>query len=271
MLTYKDKTALITGASSGIGAVFAHTLAARGSHLVLVARSENKLHALSEELTRQHGVRVEVIKADLSREAAPGEVYAETQRRGLQVDMLINNAGFGTYGLFDQESGERQHAEVMLNVTAVVDLTYLFLPGMLARGAGAVINVGSTAGFQPIPYMAVYGATKAFVLSFTEALWAECRDRGVRVLALCPGPVDTPFFDAGGSREPAVGVMNTPENVVNTGLWALERGKSYTIPGWQTFLLAQVPRLVPRPWVVLLAKQMFTPPPAQTTPTVGRT
>jgi hypothetical protein len=190
---------------------------------------------------------------------AARQVYDDVQRQGVQVDMLINNAGFGTYGLFDETSGERQHAEVMVNVTAVVDLTYLFLQPMLQRGDGAIINVASTAGFQPLPRMAVYGATKAFVLSFSEALWAEGRRRGVRVMALCPGPVETPFFDAVGSEEPAVGVMRTPEEVVNTALWGIERNKSHVIPGWQTFLLAQSSRVMPRSWVVLVAEQMFTP------------
>jgi hypothetical protein len=256
---YQGQTALITGASSGIGEVFAHELAQRGSHLVLVARSEEKLRALADDLTARHSVRVEVIVADLSREGAAREVADACAQRGLVIDLLINNAGFATYNRFDQGPFARKHAEVMLNVVAVVDLTHHLLPAMLERRRGGVINVASTAGFQPVPYMAVYGATKAFVLSFSEALWAEYRGTGVRVLALCPGPVETPFFDAVGSREPAVGVMNTPENVVLTGLNAFEQGKNYIIPGWQTYLLAQVSRFFPRAWVALIAKSMFTP------------
>ncbi len=258
MFHYQGKTALITGASSGIGKVFAEALAARGTHLVLTARSEDKLRALADGLAAQHGIRAETIVADLSREGAPQQIYAEIQQRGLSVDLLVNNAGFGTYGLFAEESHAKQHAEVTVNVTAVVDLSHLFLGPMLQRGEGGIINVASTAAFQPLPYMAVYAATKAFVLSFSEALWAEYRKQGVRVLALCPGPVDTAFFDAVGSREPAVGVMVTPEKVVEVGLRALERGKCSVIPQWQTFLLAQVPRLVPRSLVVRIAEQMFT-------------
>lgn len=258
MFHYQGKTALITGASSGIGKVFAEALAARGTHLVLTARSGDKLRALADGLTAQHGIRAEIIVADLSREGAPQQIFAETQQRGLNVDLLVNNAGFGTYGLFAHESHAKQHAEVTVNVTAVVDLSHLFLGPMLQRGEGGIINVASTAAFQPLPYMAVYAATKAFVLSFSEALWAEYRKRGVRVLALCPGPVDTAFFDVVGSREPAVGVMVTPEKVVEVGLRALERGKCSVIPQWQTLLLAQVPRFVPRSLVVRIAEQMFT-------------
>jgi short-subunit dehydrogenase len=226
---------------------------------VLVARSEEKLRALATDLDTRHGVQVHVIAADLSREGAPQQVADECAQRGLAIDLLINNAGFATYARFGREPFAREHGQVMLNVAAVVDLTYLLLPAMLERGHGGIINVASTAGFQPVPYMSVYGATKAFVISFSEALWAENRGTGVRVLALCPGPVETPFFDAVGSREPAVGVMNTSENVVLTGLRALEQGKNYVIPGWQTYLLAQVARFFPRSWVVLIAKQMFTP------------
>lgn len=269
MFYYQGKTALITGASSGIGKVFAEALAARGTHLVLTARSEDKLRALAEDLTVRYGMRAEVIAADLSREGAPQQIFAETQQRGLSVDLLVNNAGFGTYGLFAEDSHEKQLAEVRVNVTAVVDLSHLFLGPMLQRGEGGIINVASTAAFQPLPYMAVYAATKAFVLSFSEALWAEYRKRGVRVLALCPGPVDTAFFDAVGSREPAVGVMVTPEKVVEVGLRALERGKCSVIPQWQTFLLAQVSRFAPRSLVVRIAEQMFTPKKQDAAPAPG--
>jgi hypothetical protein len=148
---------------------------------------------------------------------------------------------------------------VLLNVGAVVELSHLFLPSMLDQGDGAIINVASTAAFQPISYMAIYGATKAFVLSFSEALWGEYRDRGVRVLALCPGATETSFFEVVGSREPAVGAMSTPEFVVTTGLRALERGKSFVIPGWQNYLGSLLPRLMPRQAVVAVTRRMFTP------------
>ncbi|CAH1059235.1 hypothetical protein PAECIP111894_05441 [Paenibacillus pseudetheri] len=158
--------ALVTGASSGIGEQFARQLAKQGSHLVLVARSESKLESLTSELRKMYGIKTEVISMDLSKEGTPSELYQKCRLLKVDIEMLINNAGFATHGLFEQVSGERQHEEVMLNVAAVVDMTHLFLPGMLRRSSGAVvINVASTAGFQPLPYMAVYGATKAFILS----------------------------------------------------------------------------------------------------------
>lgn len=196
MFEYRGKVALITGASMGIGAAFARELAARGMNLVLVARSVDRLQALADELTPRHGIRVEVVPADLSQPDA-GRAIAETcSRLGLEVHLLVNNAGFGTSGPFHTISPERERDEVMVNVLAVVDLTHRFLPGMRARKAGGIINVASTAAFQPIPYLAVYAASKAFVLSFSEALWAECQEEAVRVLALCPGPGGHAVFRA---------------------------------------------------------------------------
>lgn len=260
MWTYQGKTALITGASSGIGATFARNLAARGMNVVLVARSEQKLQALAAEL-RQGGVRAEVIVADLSREHAAHTVYAETQRRGLVVDLLINNAGFATYGPFDTLPTEREHAEIMLNVMTLVDLTHAYLPAMLERGGGAIVNVASTAAFQPVPYMAVYGATKAFVVSFSEALWAEYRSQNVRVVALCPGATETPFFEVVGAEEAAIGRKDTPEHVVAVGLRALEGGRSYIIPGWQNYLQASIARFVPRAVVARIVERLARPRP----------
>jgi len=257
--TYKGKTALVTGASSGIGEAFARELAARGMDLVLVARSEDKLRALAAELARGHGIRADVIASDLGREGAAVRLYHEVEGLGMRVDMLLNNAGFGAYGPFETLSPDRDHAEVMLNVTAVVDLTHAFLPAMAERGDGAVINVGSTAGFQPLPYMAVYGATKAFVLSFSEALWAEYRGRGVRVLALCPGATETPFFGVVGAEEASVGRRRTPQQVVATGLRALERGRGSAIDGAFNYWLAQTPRLTPRGLTALIGKRLMRP------------
>ncbi|MDF9763426.1 short-subunit dehydrogenase [Peribacillus simplex] len=148
-MNIKGKWALVTGASSGIGEQFARQLAKEGGHLVLVARSKNKLENLASELRKKHGVKVEVIPTDLGKEGAPGELYRQCQLLNLEIEMLVNNAGFATHGLFEQMSGVRQHEEVMLNVAAVVDMTHLFLPDMLCRNSGAVINVASTAGFQP--------------------------------------------------------------------------------------------------------------------------
>jgi hypothetical protein len=259
MFTYGGKTALVTGASSGIGETFARMLAQRGSDLILVARSENKLNVLAYELAQQYSINTYVIATDLGREGAAHTVWEQAQQRGLAVDLLINNAGFAMHGSFDTLDAARDHQQVMLNVAAVVDLTHEFLPAMLARGDGAIINVASTAAFQPLPYMAVYGATKAFVVSFSEALWAEYQGRGVRVLALCPGATDTPFFEVVGAQEAVVGQKLSPEYVVQVALDALEAGKSYVIPGTQHYLLAQVPRFVPRSLAARIVARLARP------------
>ncbi len=246
MFSYTGKTALITGASSGIGEAFAQILAAHGMNLVLVARSEDKLRALAQALSEQHGIRADVVPADLCREGAAQEVYRRTRALGIPVDLLVNNAGFGTYGGFDTLAPEREHEEIMLNVTALVDLTLAFVPAMAERKAGGVINVASIAAFQPLPYHAVYGASKAFVLSFSLALWAEYRKVGVRVLALCPGPTATNFFTILGADElPMMGSMHTPEAVVMTGLRTLEQGRPYAVEGRRNAFGAQLTHMTP--------------------------
>ncbi len=259
MTTYTGKTALITGASSGIGAVFARELAAQGANLILVARSEGKLRDLANTLTSQYSIRAEVIAADLSRPDAGQELFAATQRLGLPVDILINNAGFGTHGHFDSIDAEREQQEIMLNVAAVVDLTHRFLPAMVARGNGSIINVASVAAFQPVAYMAVYGASKAFVLSFSEALWAEYRGKGVRVLALCPGATSTDFFNVVGTEDAALGTKETPEKVVRVALRALEQGRPSVISGRQNAFMANSIRFFPRGMVARLGAQMMRP------------
>jgi len=256
---YKGKTALITGASSGIGAEFARALAGRGMNVVLVARSEGRLTALAENLHAQHGVRAEVVTTDLSRAGAAAALHAETEMRSLQIDMLVNNAGFGAYGPFETLDAGRDHEEVALNIAAVVDLCHAYLPAMVQRGEGAVLNVASTASFQPTPYMAVSGATKAFVLSFSEALWAEYRGRGVRVSALCPGPTKTAFFDVVGSEDAAVGARRTTAQVVATGLRAVEAGRPSAVDGLANTLLAQGSRVTPRAVMALLSRQTLRP------------
>ena len=258
MSNYRGKTALITGASSGIGATFAQALAARGMNLILVARSQSTLQAQAQDFIHQYANHTEVISCDLSQENAAQSVIEEVQRRGLTVDLLVNNAGFGTYGPFESLDPQREHAEIMLNVAALVDLTHAFIPGMIERGSGGIINVASTAAYQPVPYMAIYGATKAFVLSFSEALWAEYKERGIRVLALCPGATATPFHQTAG--EPSIGRMDTPENVVATGLRALEQGRSSVIPGlFNSFLSNLLPRIMPRGVTALVAKRLMQP------------
>ncbi|MBV9690353.1 MAG: SDR family oxidoreductase [Ktedonobacteraceae bacterium] len=259
MFTYQGKTALITGASSGIGEAFVRALAGRGMHVMLVARSEEKLRALAAEMSGQHEVRAEVIAADLGQEQAVQLIQQEVERRGLTIDLLVNNAGFGTYGLFETISPEREHQEVMVNIAAMVALTHAFVPPMVARGQGAVINLSSVAGFQPLPYMAVYAATKAFVLSFSEALSVEYRRHGVRVLALCPGVTDTAFLKEASAEPLIVAPKRTPEQAVATGLRALERGRSVVIDGVGNAMLPQVVRLFPRALIAQIAGQVMRP------------
>lgn len=259
MIPIQNKWTLITGASSGIGEVFANEFAARGSNLILVARSETKLTALAEKLQKEHGVLAKVMVSDLSQKGSPMELYQQCVQLGLSVDILINNAGFATHGLFEQLSGPRQHDEVMLNVMAVVDLTHLFLPDMLKRKSGVVINVASTAAFQPLPNMAVYGATKAFVLSFTEALWEENRKRGVQFFALCPGSTETEFFNVVGADEASVGKRDTPENVVQVALRSLQAKKVYAIPGFMNYISAQMSRFFTRKQMLFVVGRMLRP------------
>ena len=258
MIDYRGKTVLITGASSGLGAAFARALAARGAASLLVARSEDKLDALARSLAAG-GASALALPADLARPGVAAGLAEELARRGRAVDILINSAGFATYGPFEGLAPEREQEEIALNVAAPVALTRALLPGMLDRGFGAVVNVASIASFQPVPYMAVYGATKAFVLSFSEALWAEGRRRGVRVLALCPGPVDTAFFDVVGAEEARLGKKASPESVVEAALRALSRGKSYVIPGRGNYVMSNASRLAPRSLVASMSERAMRP------------
>ena len=253
---YKGKTALVTGASSGIGAQFARVLARKGCDLILVARREEKLREMADELTRQHKIKTHVIVHDLSDEWAARTLYDEIGKRQLRVDILINNAGFATQGDFETTGADLLHREAMLNVMAVVDLTRLILPAMVQRKAGVIVNVASTAGFLPLQTQAVYGATKAFVLSWSEALWAENRARGVKVLALCPGATDTEFFERVGKNVKAP--KDTPEFVVQTAFKALSRGDSTVIVGRANAVVATLlPRVLPRETLTLAAGKVI--------------
>jgi uncharacterized protein len=261
MKDFAKKTALVTGASSGIGEAFAHALAARGAHLVLSARSAAKLEALAAELSARHGVSAAAVPADLARPGGGAELADEIRRRGLTIDVLVNNAGFATYGPFEGIPPGREAEEVQLNVAAVVDLCHAFYPGMVARRSGAIVNVASTGGFAPIPFMAVYGATKAFVLSFSEALWLEGRERGVSVLALCPGATETKFFEVAGAQA-LFGKREPAAPVVERALRALARGRSSVVCGVSNALMIQSMRLSPRDMVTRVAASMTRPHPA---------
>ncbi|MFF0968103.1 SDR family NAD(P)-dependent oxidoreductase [Streptomyces sp. NPDC003703] len=250
-------TALVTGASSGLGTEFAAQLAARGHDLVLVARSRDRLEEVAAELARVHGVKTHVVVQDLARPDAGRQVARELADRGIHVDLLVNNAGFGTGGRFEEIGPERDHDLLMVNVVALVDLTHALLPGMLERGTGAVLNVGSTAGYQPSPYLSVYSASKTFVLNFSMALREEVRGRGVRVTALCPGPVETRFFEVLGTRDAAVaGSFTTPEPVVRAALAALDRNRAYVTPGLGNALMAHLTPRRPRTLVARVGERI---------------
>jgi short-subunit dehydrogenase len=259
MFTYREGTALVTGASSGIGRAFVRELAARGMNCILVARNADALHGLEREIKSAHGVRAEVIVADLSQPDASAKIAKDVTARGFSVDLLVNNAGFMTHGHFESISAERDHNQVMVNCAAMVGLSHAFLPAMLARNDGGVINVASIAGFQPIPHMAVYAATKAFVISFSVALWDECRGRNVRVVALCPGTTDTPLFEVNDAQAAALGKKRTPEQVVATGLKGLEKGRSLIVDGTMNSLLSNGPRLIPKWLAAKFAGQAVRP------------
>lgn len=244
------KTALITGASSGIGEVFARQLAQQGYQLILVARSKPKLDQLAAELSRTCQIQVDVIAADLSQERAALGIYKQTEQLRAHVDLLINNAGSGLSGEFLSHSSELYHQQIALNITAVVELTHLYLPKMAAKGEGTIINLASLLAFFPFPYCSVYSATKAFVLSFTESLWEEYRHKGIKLLALCPGPTDTKFFDT--AKDVETSSKRTPEQVVSTALKALERNKTYVIDGNVNKLNALLGRILSRKAIVTM-------------------
>ncbi len=255
-------TALITGASAGIGAAFAQELAARRTNLVLVARSEAKLQQLAQQLQDQYNIQVDFLVQDLTEPAAAKAVFDAVTQKGLTIDLLINNAGFGDYGSFVELDGERQVQMVQLNILALVDLTHHFLPGMRQRRSGSIINMSSTAAFQPMPYFSVYAASKAFVLSFSEAMWAENSSYGVRVLAVCPGPTETNFFQDAKFPQFLAGVAAqnyTPtEVVVRQALQALEKNQSTIVPGAiGNQLVANAHRFLPRETLASLWKTIL--------------
>ncbi|HEY1663065.1 MAG TPA: SDR family oxidoreductase [Verrucomicrobiae bacterium] len=253
MKASKCETVLITGASSGIGLELAKFFAAEnapdgGSRLILVARNKSALEALAQELTSQYKAQVTVLPADLSLPDTPTQIFNELQAANIHVDVLVNNAGFGAIGPFAQLPMERQLEMIQVNIAALTALTRLFLPGMIRAGRGGILNVGSVAGFVTGPGMAVYYATKAFVLSFSEALAAEVQGTGVVVSVLCPGPTSTNFGKVAGSAN--VKLFKTPgmtaEEVARGGYLDFRRGKVVAISGFQNKFLVQLIRFTPR-------------------------
>jgi uncharacterized protein len=263
MNAYKGKTALVTGASSGIGEAIAQELATEGVNLVLVARSQDKLTQLADVLSQTCGVRCAVLTADLSLPDCGSKLHGQVSAMGITVDILVNNAGYGTYGPFETMAAAQEQREIAVNIAAVVDLAHAFLPDMLKRGEGTILNVASTAAFQPVPYMAVYAASKAFVLSFSEALWAEYRGTGIHVVALCPGAVDTGFVgklgDESVRKTAAFSTMMRPKQVAAQAVKAMKGSAPTHIIGFKNWLMAQSVRLAPRSLVARSSADMMRP------------
>ena len=252
---------LLTGASSGIGAALAVALARRGAYLLLTARSADRLAELSQQV-HSAGGSATVLPLDLAAPGAARQLFDEVQRLGLPIDTLINCAGFGLFGPLADNDPARLSPMLQLNVVALTELSRLFLPELLAR-RGTVLNIASTAAFQPTPYMAAYGATKAYVLSFSEALWAEYRSRGLRVAAVCPGPVETPFLDAMGAAVRSTPLFRAPltvDEVVQACLRALDSPGPTHIVGLRNRLMAQSARFTPRGLLARISGAFLAPP-----------
>ena len=229
-------------------------------HLVLVARRKDLLDALAAELHTRHATRCEIIEADLALPGAGTALVQEIERRGVTIELLVNNAGFAAVGEVDEADVDRFLEMIHLNVETVVELTYRLLPGMLERGHGSIINLSSLSGFQPVAYMGVYSATKAFVLHLSEALAEEVRNRGVTVLAVCPGVRRTGFFDiAGDSGWIQKHRSHSADRVVRTALIALERRRQVIVIGWWNYLLTILVRIAPRRRVVKESTRFFRP------------
>lgn len=250
----ENGTALVTGASAGIGVEFAKRFAELGYGVTLVARREDRLNDLKIQLEQEHGVRAEAVAADLSDAGSREALVSEVANRGLTVEILVNNAGFGTRGLFSKLDRGTELREIATNVEALSDLTSVFLPGMVERDRGGVINIASTAAFQPVPYMATYGGTKAFVRSFSEAIHSELAGTGVNCLAVCPGPVRTEFAEIAGNQEPLdrlpdLAVVDASD-IAKQAIDYLGKGKRELIPGFVN--KAQVYSAMPIPQAIKL-------------------
>lgn len=253
----QSKTVLITGASSGIGYEFTRLFSREGYNLVLVARNQVRLREIADDLSDRHGVQATVIAADLSVPGSPAEVFEQVQKEGIVVDSLMNNAGFATYGLFAELDIDKELEMMQVNMVALTQLTRLFLPGMLKRHAGRIMNVASTAAFQPGPLMAVYYASKAYVLSFSEALAEELRGSGVTVTALCPGPTRSGFQKRAKMEDSRLvqGRLMDAAAVAQSGYQAMLKGETIVIPGLQNRIMAEAVRFVPRNVVTRIVRK----------------
>ena len=261
VIHYQDRWAVVTGASSGLGRGLAAGLADRGMSLVLTGRNEARLDETAHQIRRAApAVKIETVAADLSTRAGVTALLDHVGDR--PVEVLVNNAGFGSYGPFAEADPDRETEELAVDVGTVVALARAFLPGMLARGSGGILNVASTIAFQPAPNQAVYGANKAFVLSFSQALWAEARAAGVAVTALCPGPTRTGFVDALGADVGHTAIyrkLADPGPVIKAGLGALDQGRAVVIPGLRNNVMATGGRFLPREWLIRFSGRLLRP------------
>ena len=256
---WQNRWALVTGASAGIGVALAEELAAGGTHLLLTARRLDRLEKLAADLRKKYEIQTQVFAADLAKREAPETIFEYTKEKGLRIDLLINNAGFGQYGELHKVENQRLVDMVEVNCTAVVHLTRLFLPDMVARRGGDILIVASTAAFQAVPYISTYAASKAFDLYFAEGLAEEMKPHGIRVCALCPGSTESEFHAAAGQEKFTAKHQEPADKVARTGLRALAAGKSYVISGLGNFLGAHSQRAVPRRVVTRIAAKMFRP------------
>ncbi len=253
--------ALVTGASSGIGYELSRQFAQYGFNVILVARDAERLAEVAQDLEKHHHVETLVLPADLSHPVAAAEIFSNVRKRALPVGALVNNAGFGDLGRFAGAEWEVQRQMLQVNVTTLAELTRHFLPEMIRRGSGRILNVGSTGSFAPVPFMAVYGATKAFVLSFSEALSAELEGTGVTVTALCPGVTATQFARRAKTENTVLARLNqmTAGDVARTGYQAMMNGKPRVVPGWFNKLLIGSLRFSHRNAVMKLSKRLLRP------------
>jgi short-subunit dehydrogenase len=257
---YNDRWALITGASSGIGAEFAVQLAGRGMHLVMAARRGDRMAELARELNTRHGTRCHIAEIDLAEPDSGALLFDELRRMGVEVELVVNNAGIGMIGQVESTDPDDVRHMLNLNLLTLTDLTYRFLPGMLERNHGAIVNVSSQAAFQPVAFMGAYAASKSYILHFSEALWAEVRSRGVTVTALCPGVTRTEFFEhAGAPGWLEKHISQTPAKVVKQALRAMEKRRQYVVPSWKDYLVTLLVRLTSRRTAVNESKRYFRP------------
>ena len=255
--------ALVTGASMGLGAEFARLLASEGYDLVLTARNAERMATLKKEVENLHGVTAHVLMADLTDPRAPVALYDHVRQAGIEIDVLVNNAGFGMYGKFHESNLQTELEMIQVNIIALIHLTKLFARDMVERRRGRIVNVASTAAFQPGPLQSVYYASKAFVLSFSEAIGNELAGTGVTVTALCPGPVPTGFQEranVGNLRGLRLLMRQSPESVVRAGYNGMKRGKPVVVPGSLNNVLAFTVRLFPRRMVTKVVRSIQTHP-----------